>query len=383
LANRTKDEFLAMVSHELRTPLNAIVGWSGMLRKGTLDEERERNAVEIIERNAKAQAQLIDDILDVSRIVSGKLRLDLRPVQLQQIIGAAVDSIRPFADSKKLQVTTDLNLEAGPVSGDPDRLQQVVWNLLSNAAKFTPAGGQIGIRLIGAGENIEIVVTDSGQGIDCNVLPHVFDRFRQADSSKSRRHGGLGLGLAIVRHLVELHDGTVEAKSEGKDRGCEFRVTLPCISPDIPKPETHEGTKSSPELSVELFGIRILTVDDDADSRYMLEMGLRSHGADVAAVGSVREALDVLNRSDWRPSLLLSDLGMPEEDGYDLIRKVRSRTAEDGGQLPAIALTGYAGKEEGARALQAGYQVHLSKPVNWTDLMRSILAFTHSRDGNL
>jgi signal transduction histidine kinase/integral membrane sensor domain MASE1/CheY-like chemotaxis protein len=383
LANRTKDEFLAIVSHELRTPLNAIVGWSGMLRKGTLDKEREFNAVEIIERNAKAQAQLIDDILDVSRIVSGKLRLDPKPIQLHQIIATAVDSIQPLADSKEIQLTMALDREAGPVAGDPDRLQQVVWNLLSNAAKFTAAGGQISICLTSAGSNIEIVVKDTGQGIAAEVLPYVFDRFRQADSSKSRRHGGLGLGLAIVRHLVELHGGTVSAHSDGDGKGSEFKIILPCIRPNVTEFQRSETIKVALDPSHRLSGLRILTVDNDPDSRYMIETGLRSQGADVAAVATVSEALAILNRKDWQPALLLSDLGMPEQDGYDLIRTVRSRTAEEGGRLPAIALTGYAGKEESERALTAGYQVHLSKPIDWSDLLRTIVDFTRDGDGHV
>lgn len=377
-ANRTKDEFLAIVSHELRTPLNAIVGWSGMLRKGTLDKERERHAVEVIERNAKAQAQLIDDILDVSRIVSGKLRLDLRPIQLQPIIMTAVDSIRPLTDSKRISLTTDLDPEAGPVSGDPDRLQQVVWNLLSNAAKFTPPEGRIGIRLTSANSHIQIAVTDTGQGIDSQVLPHVFDRFRQADSSKTRRHGGLGLGLAIVRHLVELHGGTVAAKSDGDGKGSEFSITLPCIGPDDDhfRQQRMKPMKELLDPGHKLAAMKILIVEDDSDSRQMLEMVLKSRGAEVSAVGSVREAMAVLNKKEWQPALLLSDLGMPEEDGYDLIRKIRSRSVEEGGELPAIALSGYAGREEGERALNAGYQVHLSKPVDLGELMKAIVTFS-------
>ena len=377
LANRTKDEFLAIVSHELRTPLNAIVGWSGMLQRGALDTEKERKAFEIIERNAKAQAKLIDDILDVSRIVTGRLRLDLRPVQLHTIITTAVDSIRPLTDSKKIRLTMELESKPSLVSGDPDRLQQVVWNLLSNAAKFTPREGQIGIRLHNTNSHIEIIVTDSGQGIEADVLPHVFDRFRQADSSKTRRHGGLGLGLAIVQHLVELHGGTVTARSEGEGKGSEFRIVLPSL-------ETHESSLahrldlklSAPEQRAQLAGRRILTVEDDADARQMLEIVLRSQGADVVAVGSVREAIAVLDDKKWKPTLILSDLGMPDEDGYDLIRKVRSRSADDSGEAPAIALTGYAGKDEVERALKAGYQAHLLKPIDLSALIKMIAAMS-------
>ena len=377
LANRTKDEFLAMVSHELRTPLNAIVGWSAMMRRGSLDKDRERDAVEIIERNAKAQAQLIDDILDVSRIVSGKLRLDLKPTQLHEIISTAVDSIRPLAAAKSIRLKMHLDRDAGPVSGDSDRLQQIVWNLLSNAVKFTPADGEIDISLTNAGERVEIIVSDTGQGISTDVLPHIFDRFRQADSSKTRRHGGLGLGLAIVHHLVQLHDGAVTAHSDGQDRGSEFRVVIPCIVYDAAALQS-ESQRVLLGPSSELSHLSILVVDDDADSRKMLEMALRSQGANVATAASVREALAALDRQDWRPALLLSDLGMPEEDGYDLIRILRARTVEDGGQLPAIALTGYAGKEEGEKTLKEGYQAHLSKPVDWAELIRTIASLTQN-----
>jgi len=378
LANRTKDEFLAMVSHELRTPLNAIVGWSAMMRRGSLDKERERHAVEIIERNAKAQAQLIDDILDVSRIVSGKLRLDLKPTQLNQIIATAVDSIRPLAEAKSIRLKVELDQEAGPVSGDSDRLQQIVWNLLTNAVKFTAAEGEIEIRLIDAGDNVEIVVKDTGMGIAPDVLPHIFDRFRQADSSKTRRHGGLGLGLAIVHHLVQLHYGTVTAHSEGLAKGSEFRVVLPCIAMELDSSLQGDNQKSLLGPSSELSQVSILLVDDDGDSRNMIEIALRSQGADVRTAASVREAVAVLNEKDWRPTLLLSDLGMPEQDGYDLIRIVRARALAEGGQLPAIALTGYAGKEEGEKTLKEGYQAHLSKPVDWVELIRTIASVTRN-----
>lgn len=372
LANRTKDEFLAMVSHELRTPLNAIVGWSAMMRRGSLDKDREQHAIEIIERNAKSQAQLIDDILDVSRIVSGKLRLDLKPTQLHPIVATAVDSIRPLAEAKSIRLEMKLEREAGPVSGDSDRLQQIVWNLLSNSVKFTAADGEIEIRLIESGANVEIVVSDTGVGITPEVLPHIFDRFRQGDSSKTRRHGGLGLGLAIVHHLVQLHGGTVTAHSEGRDKGSEFRVVLPCITLEPELSRMDDGKKGSLGPSSALSRVSVLVVDDDADARNMIEMALRSQGAVVTTAASVQEALAVLDRKDGRPSLLLSDLGMPDEDGYDLIRRVRARSVEEGGQLPAIALTGYAGKEEGEKTLKEGYQAHLSKPVDWAELIRTI-----------
>lgn len=376
-ANRTKDEFLAIVSHELRTPLNAIVGWTGLLRGGQLDEAMRSHAIEIIDRNSKAQAQLVEDILDVSRIVSGNLRLDLRPVQLDQIINAAVDSLRPVAGAKQIEILVTIDRNAGPVSGDPDRLQQVVWNLLSNAVKFTPAGGRINVRLTCDDSHHEIVVSDTGDGIRAEFLPHVFERFRQADGSKTRRHGGLGLGLAIVRHLIELHGGSVQAKSEGEGKGTTFTITVPCAgigNEVVLRTSSGSHVRGEPELA----GLRILTVEDDADSREMLEMVLRSQGAEVVSVSSVREALQVLNSNGWKPDLLVSDLGMPDEDGYDLIKQLRSGAIVGCAKLPAIAITGYAGKEEGERALGAGYQTQLTKPVNWNELIKTILSLTRN-----
>jgi signal transduction histidine kinase/integral membrane sensor domain MASE1/CheY-like chemotaxis protein len=376
-ANRTKDEFLAIVSHELRTPLNAIVGWTGLLRGGQLEESMSGHAIEIIDRNSKAQAQLIEDILDVSRIVSGNLRLDLRAVQLDQVINAAVETLRPVADAKNIALVAAVDQNAGPVSGDPDRLQQVVWNLLSNAVKFTPPGGRINVRLNCGDSHHEIVVSDTGDGIRPEFLPHVFERFRQADGSKTRRHGGLGLGLAIVRHLIELHGGAVKAESDGEGQGTTFTITVPCagVSTDV---VLRPSGQPSGHLNPELVGLRILTVEDDADSREMLEMVLRSQGAEVVSVSSVREAVQILNSNGWKPNLLVSDLGMAYEDGYDLIKKLRSGAIAEGAELPAIAVTGYAGKEEGERALAAGYQAQLTKPVNWNDLIKSILSLTRN-----
>jgi signal transduction histidine kinase/ActR/RegA family two-component response regulator len=372
-ANKTKDEFLAIVSHELRTPLNAIVGWSSLLRSGSLDQARATRAIEVIDRNAKAQAQLIEDILDVSRIVSGNLRLSPRPVQLQQVIEAAIDSIRPAADAKQIRLQMSLDPEAGPVSGDPDRLQQVVWNLLSNAVKFTPSGGQVDVRLKSANSHVDVVVSDNGNGIPSDFLPHVFDRFKQADGSRTRRHGGLGLGLAIVRNLVELHGGTVNVHSDGEGKGTSFTISIPCVgvATQVPGSLSHlDVSRVSQEGNSELRGLRILAVEDDNDSREMLEMVLKSQGAEVVSVSSVRDALQVLENNHWAPQILVSDLGMPEMDGYDLIRKVRSDAAQ--ADLPAIAITGYAGNEEGKRAIEAGFQRHLTKPVNWRELIDSI-----------
>lgn len=376
-ANRTKDEFLAIVSHELRTPLNAIVGWTSLLSGGELDETMSTRAIEIIDRNAKAQAKLIEDILDVSRIVSGKFQLDLRPVQLEQVVKTAIDSLRPVADARKIAIVAELDANASPVSGDPDRLQQIVWNLLSNAVKFTPSGGQVNVYLKCGPSHNEIVISDSGEGIAAEFLPHVFDRFRQADGSKTRRHGGLGLGLAIVRHLTELHGGVVTGHSEGQGKGTTFTVTLPCGGVETELSPRQAGP-SLPGGTPELLGLRVLTVEDDSDSREILEIVLRSQGAEVVSVSSVHEALQVLNSYGWKPEILVSDLGMPDEDGYDLIRQLRSRSAEQGGALPAIAITGYAGPEESERALAAGYQTQLTKPVNWNVLIKTIVRLTRN-----
>ncbi|HKO44838.1 MAG TPA: MASE1 domain-containing protein [Pyrinomonadaceae bacterium] len=373
-ANRTKDEFLAIVSHELRTPLNAIVGWASMLRSGSLDPARKTRAIEVIDRNAKAQAQLIEDILDVSRIVSGNLRLSPRPVQLQQVIEAAVDSIRPASDAKQISLSVELDKNAGSVSGDPDRLQQVVWNLLSNAVKFTPSGGEVSVELKAANSHAEIIVSDNGTGIPAEFLPHVFDRFRQADGSKTRRHGGLGLGLAIVRNLVELHGGAVQVHSDGEGKGTSFVIKLPCAG-GLTQPPGSQSQLDASRLSndgrLELSGMRILTVEDDADSREMLEMVLKSQGAEVTSVSCVNDALTILQSNGWQPHIVVSDLGMPERDGYDLIREIRSGSTAE--RLPAIAITGYAGNDEGKRALDAGFQRHLSKPVNWRELIDAIV----------
>ena len=311
-ANKTKDEFLAIVSHELRTPLNAIVGWASMLRSGSLDAARATRAIEVIDRNAKAQAQLIEDILDVSRIVSGNLRINPLPVQLQQVIEAAVDSIRPAADAKQIQLRMDLDQNASPVSGDPDRLQQVVWNLLSNAVKFTPSGGEVKVRLEAANSHLNIEVSDNGVGIPAQFLPHVFDRFRQADGSTTRRHGGLGLGLAIVRNLVELHGGAVSAHSDGEGKGTTFIISLPSVGVSTQLPVSQsplDVAQFSRNGTRELRGLRILAVEDDLDSREMLEMVLKSQGADVVAVSRVKDALRVLDGNGWKPQILGFRLG--------------------------------------------------------------------------
>ncbi|HET9530612.1 MAG TPA: PAS domain S-box protein [Blastocatellia bacterium] len=378
-ANRAKDEFVATLSHELRTPLNAILGWAAMLRGGKLDEESSRRAIEIIERNARAQAQLIDDILDISRIITGKLRLDVAPVELATVIHGAVDVVRPAAEAKEIRLQVLLDPRAGPVSGDSDRLQQIVWNLLSNAVKFTPRGGRVQVRLERVNSHVEIIVSDTGQGIKQEFLPYVFDRFRQADSTLSRMHGGLGLGLAIVRHLVELHGGTVEVISGGEGQGATFTVKLPLIiihdrgrykpaAAESADPSTPPGPRI--DYAPALDGIRLLIVEDEPDARELLIALLTQSGAQTRAVATAAEALDALRQ--WRPDLLLSNIEMPGEDGYSLIHTVRSLGPELGGQVPAVALTAHARVEDRVRALSAGFQSHITKPVNPAELVAVI-----------
>ena len=374
-ANRLKDEFLAIVSHELRSPLNAITGWASVLKTRQLDDQTMR-AVETILRNAQTQAQLINDLLDVSRIVTGQLRLNIRPFQLTSVIEAAIEVVRPAATAKSIRLNAFLDPAAGPVPGDPDRLQQVFWNLLSNAVKFTPNGGQIQIRLQRVNSHVEFVVSDTGKGIDPRFLPMVFDRFRQGDSSSTRDHGGLGLGLAIVRHLVELHGGIVSAHSEGEGKGAEFIVELP-MSIAVPQGEARAhpslgGTASHAMPS--LAGLRILIVDDEPDAREVISELLRDAGAEVAAAASARIALDLIDQ--WKPDVLISDIGMPGEDGYDLIRKVRARPPEDRGQIPAIALTAFARTQDRLKALSAGYQMHVGKPIEPIELVTIVASVT-------
>ncbi|HEY0512600.1 MAG TPA: response regulator [Thermoanaerobaculia bacterium] len=371
-ANRTKDEFLATLSHELRTPLNAILGWVQVLRAGKLDAAASARALETIERNSRAQAQLIADLLDVSRIITGKLRLDFKPVELRRIIDAALESVRPAADAKGILLDVSVSPLASPVLGDADRLQQVVWNLLSNAMKFTPRGGRVEVRLREAGASADIRVTDSGIGIRPDFLPYVFDRFRQAEGSITRTHGGLGLGLSIVRHLIELHGGTVEVESEGEGRGATFIVRLPLRAElaEDPLDRTAVGQgifNNSPEI---LAGVRVVVVEDEVDTRDLLTISLQQCGAEVAAFGSVPEALAWFDHSV--PDVLVSDIGVPIEDGYSLIRKLRARPPGRGGDVPAAALTAYARAEDRLRALEAGYQTHLAKPVDPSELIATV-----------
>ncbi len=372
-ANRTKDEFLATLSHELRTPLNAILGWVQVLRTGKLDPAAGARALETIERNARSQAQLIADLLDVSRIITGKLRLDFKPVELRRIIDSALETVRPAADAKGILLDISIGPLASPALGDADRLQQVIWNLLSNAIKFTPRAGRVEVRLREEGGNAVIRVTDSGIGIRPDFLPYVFDRFRQAEGSITRTHGGLGLGLSIVRHLIELHGGTAEVESTGEGEGATFSVRLPLraeLTGDDPLDRTGvtpPGLFSTPDL---LRGVRVVVVEDEADTRELLALSLQQCGAEVAAFGSVPEALASFDRAV--PDVLLSDIGVPGEDGYSLIRKVRAREAALGGDVPAAALTAYARAEDRLRALEAGYQTHLAKPVDPAELIATV-----------
>jgi PAS domain S-box-containing protein len=379
-ANRAKDEFLATVSHELRTPLNAIVGWGRMIRNTKMDEKGLAHALDIIERNAKLQAQLIDDLLDVSRIISGKLRLTVMPVELPPIIEAALDVIRPAAEAKNIRLQVMLDSNAGLVSGDPDRLQQVIWNLLSNAVKFTQKGGRVQVTLEQLDSHVLITVSDTGKGIAAEFLPYVFDRFRQADSSITRLHGGLGLGLAIVRQLVDLHGGSVQAQSPGEGQGATFSLQLPVIiahgsgrfalnaeEANASSAALQGGFGSSPSLE----GLAVLVVDDDPDARDLLKAILEERKAQVTTVASAAEAYET---SEWlRPNVIISDIGMPGEDGYSLIRTVRLKEARDRqGWKPAIALTAHARVEDRLRALSAGYQAHVAKPVEPAELVAVI-----------
>lgn len=370
-SNRLKDEFLAVVSHELRSPLNAMLGWVQMLRTGRLNETMTAKALETIERNARAQTQLIEDLLDVSRIITGKLRLNVRSLQLAPIIEAAIDTARPAADAKEIRLQPVLDPAAGPISGDSERLQQIVWNLLSNAIKFTPKKGRVHIRLERINSHVEITISDTGIGIKPEFLPYVFERFRQADSSSTRSYSGLGLGLAIVRHLLELHGGSVSVDSPGEGQGSTFTVMLPVIP--VVRLETEEErvhptiSKGVPfDSPPALNNLRILVVDDEVDTRDFITTALIECGAQVKAVASAMEALAAIQQ--WQPDVLVSDIGMPLEDGYSLIRKVRLLPPHQGGRIPAVALTAYARAEDRTRALQYGFQMHLPKPVEPAEL---------------
>jgi len=374
-ANRAKDEFLATLSHELRTPLSPILGWVRLLRSGDLDAAASARGLEVIERNVRAQTQLIEDLLDVSRIITGKLRLEVRPMDLVAVVEAGIEAVRPAADAKNIQIEARLDPMASAMIGDPDRLQQVVWNLVSNAVKFTPKEGRVEVELFKVDSHARLRVKDTGKGIPPGFLPHVFDRLRQADSTSTRAHGGLGIGLAIVRHLVELHGGTVAAESGGEGKGAVFTVELP-VSAATGPPRLAPDSAAAQE-GVRLDGVRVMVVDDEADTRDLLSFSLRNYGAEVTALGSASEALAAIQRD--KPDVLVSDIGLPGDDGYSLIRKVRALDEDRGGRVPAAALTAYAKDEDRTRAIAAGFQAHVPKPVELAELA-SVVASLAGRE---
>lgn len=383
MASRAKDEFLSTLSHELRTPLTAIVGWTYLLRGGRLDSASAAKGLEAIERNASAQAQVISDILDLSRIVGARFRLNVRPLELAPVVAAAMEPLMPAANAKSVKLQTVLDPTAGLVSGDPDRLRQVVWNLVSNAVKFTPRGGRVTVRVERAGESVRVSVEDTGEGIAPGFLPHVFEHFRQADQSNTRAHGGLGVGLAVVRHLVELHGGTVHAESTGMGRGATFVVVLPALETEqLPAGEvasTAVGAAPFPAdgLGV-LQGVKVLLVDDGEDVREVVGSVLRDHGAEVSTAKTASEALRSL--ALFAPDVLIAEVEMMGETGYSLIRKVRSLPPEQGGRVPAAALSTYARTEDRVQALLAGFQIHLAKPVQPAELL-AVVASLAARNG--
>ncbi len=374
-ANRMKDEFLASLSHELRTPLNAILGWAQLLQTGQMSEQETREGLQIIERNTHVQTQLIEDLLDISRIISGKLRLDVQLVNLAEVVDASLAVIMPSVNAKNICVHPLIDPQAGSVWGDPGRLQQILWNLLSNAVKFTPKGGRVSVRLQRIDSQVEISVADNGRGISPDFLPYVFDRFRQADASTTRAHGGLGLGLAIVRQLAELHGGRAEVRSNGEGQGAEFIIVLPVAVVDAVNQQPVRDEPKTRRIATfncadtDLGGLRVLVVDDDADARQLLERILTACGAEVSAASSADDAIVSLDAFD--PHLLVSDIGMPLRDGYDLIHHVRNR-GKSARDLPAVALTAFARAEDRQRALLAGFQMHVRKPVNPSELMAAV-----------
>lgn len=378
-SSRTKDEFLATLSHELRTPLNAVLGWAQVLRRSPSVNGEVANGLAVIERNARAQAQIIEDLLDMSSIISGKVRLDVQRLELASVVEATVEAVKPAAQSKGIRLQVVLDPGAGPVRGDPSRLQQVLWNLLTNAVKFTHKDGRILVALSRINSHVEIEVTDNGEGIAPTFLPHVFDRFRQADASTTRRHGGLGLGLSIVKQLVELHGGTIVANSAGLGSGATFRISLPLMATaddpqDASPPREHPARSINPEPTSlvemgELKGVRVLVVDDEPDARALIRRFLQDCHADVLTAASADEAMEMLVRES--PDVLVSDIGMPGQDGYALIRRVRS-LSDAHAHIPAVALTAYARVQDRVKAIQAGYQLHLSKPVEAIELVAMV-----------
>jgi signal transduction histidine kinase/CheY-like chemotaxis protein len=385
-ADRLKDEFLATISHELRTPLTSILGWARLFSSGSVPDNQARQAMDVIAESAQAQAQLIDDILDTSRIITGRFQLDAQPVEIECIFQAVIDVVRPNAELKGVALNTMIDARREVVLGDADRLRQAIWNLLSNAVKFSNEGGRVEARLARAGKQIEITVSDTGVGIDSQFMPHIFERFRQADGARTRGHGGLGLGLAITRHIVEMHGGDVSASSPGKGQGATFKIRLPLTStasasraqsaerqrPVLGGPQEKE-TKAA-EGGQRLDGLRILVVEDNPDTLEMLSFIFEERGAEVITAASVPEALEALERRI--PDAIVSDIAMPEQDGYELIRQVRERGPEQGGGIPAVAITAYAGAEDRVRALSSGFQMHLAKPVDPNEMIAVMASLT-------
>jgi PAS domain S-box-containing protein len=387
-ANRVKDEFLATMSHELRTPLTSILGWARLLGSNQLNQKEQERALHVIQRNAEAQAKLVEDLLDVSRIITGKLKIEVQPVSIAVITDSVINSLRPAVDAKQLQLETTIDPAAGPILGDPSRLQQIVTNLLSNAIKFTANGGRIDVRLERQNSHVRLEVKDSGVGIAAEHLPHIFERFRQVDSSNVRAHGGLGLGLAIVDYLVRQQAGTVCAKSEGLGKGATFIVEFPLTSAEVT--DTNPVTDLLYEGATAIVGnaefltdeklkhVRILMVEDDVDTQELLKTVLQQHGAEVVTVASSASGFAEIQRA--KPDVIISDIAMAGESGYELIRKIRGLDREAGGQIPAIALTAYARPRDRRRALLAGFQTHLSKPVEPDDLVAVILSLTFKQE---
>jgi CheY-like chemotaxis protein len=380
-SNRLKDEFLATVSHELRTPLTAILGWSRLLEEGSLDDQVANQAIESIRRNAKAQTRIVDDILDVSRIITGNLLFDLHPVELAPVIEAAINAVRPTADAKGVGLEAEFDSAPLVVSGDANRLQQVIWNLISNAVKFTEKGGCVSLGLRPVNSSVEIKVADTGQGISPEFLPFVFDRFRQADSTSTRQHGGLGLGLAIARHLVEIHGGTIRAESPGNGGGATFTLKLPLVDCGDKASVLVTTEVVIPQSSYQpqelLSGLSVLVVDDDVDTLELIATALKSRQANVTAVSSAVDALTAIKAN--RPDVLISDIAMPDEDGYALIEKVRLLDHGEDQAIPAVAITAYAKEEDRERALSSGFQIYLPKPVELTELV-SVIARAARRE---
>lgn len=370
-ANRIKDEFLATLSHELRTPLNAMLGWMQLLRNGDLGAEQTQKALEIIERNAKAQAQLIEDLLDVSRIIRGKITLNARPLPLKNVIGAALDTVSLAAETKQVKIEKDYADENLQVYGDPERLQQVIWNLLVNGIKFTPEGGKIVLNMQAQGDKVILKVSDTGIGIDPEVVPFLFDRFRQAEGSNRRRHGGLGLGLAIVRHLVELHGGSVTAASAGLNQGATFTLTLPALRASSSRDTDFEAESPYIPKSNVLSHVKVLLVEDNEDTREFLALMLEEYGAIAISASSAREAIRLYTEES--PDIMVSDIGMPEMNGYDLIRILRDRSPKGKLPIPAIALTAYARQEDVNQALEAGFIAHFPKPIDITQFVSTLI----------